>query len=324
MKAIRIHQYGGPEVLKVEELPTPTPGNGQVRVRVEAIGVNFIDTKHRLGEFKHILPPLPLTLGLEGAGVVDEVGPGVTGVKPGDRLGWPSFLGSYATDLVIPIDRAIILPPKVSCRQAAAVLNNGATAHYLTHTTYPVKAGDLCLVHAAAGGVGRLLCRMAKLRGARVFGTVSTEAKALLAREAGADETILYTQQDFEREVRRLTHGKGVNVVYDSIGKDTFEKSLNCLAVRGTLVLFSQASGPVPAFNPWVLWEKGSLFLTAPGLPNHIASREDFLKHVEPVLRWAAEGELDVAVRQYPMEQVTEAHHAVATRQALAKLLLTP
>ena len=247
MRAIRVHQYGGPEAMKLEELPTPKPGDGQALVRLEAAGVNFIDVYQRTGLYKG---QLPLRLGLEGAGIVEAVGAGVTTVKRGDRVAWTGIPGSYATHNVVPADRLVTLPAGVDARAGAAAMLQGMTAHYLAHSTYPLKAGDTCLVHAAAGGVGLLLCQMAKRAGARVIGTVSTEEKAELAREAGADEVILYTRQDFEAEVKRLTGGKGVDVVYDSVGKDTFDKSLNCLAPRGCMVLFGASSGPVGAVRP--------------------------------------------------------------------------
>ena len=324
MKAVRIREFGGPEVLRIEELPTPKPEAGEVLVRIAAIGVNFIDTKHRDGTFKARLPTPPFTLGLEGAGVVEALGPGVCELAVGDRVGWPSFLGSCASHIRIPAARVLRLPDALDFEQAAAVLNNGATAHYLCHTTYPLKAGETCLVHAAAGGVGRLLCSMAKRRGARVLGTVSTREKAEVARQAGADETILYNDVDFATEARRLTGGKGVSVVFDSVGQTTFAKSLDSLAPRGMLVLFSQASGPVPPIDPWTLWEKGSLFLTAPSLPLHIASREELVEHAGAVLDWAAAGKLPVPVRAYPISEVAQAHRRIVERTALTKLVLVP
>jgi len=322
MKAIRVHQYGGPEVMKLEELATPAPGPGQARVRLEACGVNFIDIYQRSGLYK---AALPFSLGLEGAGTVEAVGPNVTAVKAGDRVAWTGVPGSYATHNLVPADRLVVLPAKLGFQDGAAAMLQGMTAHYLSSSTYPLKPGDSCLVHAAAGGVGLLLCQMAKMRGARVIGTVSTDAKAKLAREAGADEVILYTQQDFEAEVKRLTGGKGVNVVYDSVGKDTFDKSLNCLAPRGYLALFGQSSGPVPPFDAAVLGAKGSLFLTRPSLNNHTATREELLQRAGEVLGWIADGKLRLRVeRTYPLTEAPEAHKALAGRQSTGKILLLP
>ena len=256
MQAIRIHQYGGPEVLELEQLATPEPGPGQARVQVEAAGVNFIDIYQRSGLYKGALPFTP---GNEGAGVVAATGPGVQDLKVGDRVAWAGALGSYSTDAVVPASALVPLPDGVSTRDGAAAMLQGMTAHYLVTSTYPVQAGDTCLVHAAAGGVGLLLCQMAKMRGARVIGTAGSSEKAALARQAGADEVILYQDEDFEAAVKRLTDGKGVNVVYDGVGKDTFDGSLNSLKPRGTLALFGAASGAVPPFDPQMLNAKGSL-----------------------------------------------------------------
>ena len=322
MKAVRVHQHGGPEVMKLEELPTPAPGPGQARVKIEACGVNFIDIYQRTGLYKGAFP---FTLGLEGAGTVEAAGPDVKEVKVGDRVAWTGVPGSYATHNVIPADRLVVLPTKLSFQDGAAAMLQGMTAHYLSHATYPLKPGDSCLVHAAAGGVGLLLCQMAKMRGARVIGTVSTEAKAKLAREAGADDVILYTQQDFEAEVKRLTGGKGVNVVYDSVGKDTFDKSLNCLAPRGYLVFFGQSSGPVPPIDPQVLNAKGSVFLTRPGLGNYTGTREELLQRAGDVLGWIASGKLRLRIeRSYPLAEAAEAHKALAGRQTTGKVVLLP
>ncbi len=322
MKAVRVHQHGGPEVMKLEELPTPAPGPGQARIKIEACGVNFIDIYQRSGLYKGALP---FALGLEGAGTVEAAGPNVTEVKVGDRVAWTGVPGSYATHNVIPADRLVVLPAKLSFQDGAAAMLQGMTAHYLSHATYPLKPGDSCLVHAAAGGVGLLLCQMAKMRGARVIGTVSTEAKAKLAREAGADEVILYTREDFEAEVKRLTGGKGVNVVYDSVGKDTFDKSLNCLAPRGYLVFFGQSSGPVPPFDAQVLGAKGALFLTRPSLVNYTGTREELLQRAGDVLGWIAAGKLRLRVeRTYPVAEAAEAHKALAGRQTTGKVLLLP
>jgi NADPH:quinone reductase len=320
MHAVRIHQHGGPEVLRYEEVPTPAPGEGQVLVRLVACGVNFIDIYQRKGLYKL---DLPATLGQEGAGVVEAVGPGVTEVKPGDRVAYSNVLGSYAEYVVVPAQRLVPIPEGVTYQQAAAAMLQGMTAHYLVTSTYPLKPGDVCLVHAAAGGVGLLLVQMAKRRGATVIGTVSTEEKAKLAREAGADHVILYTQQDFEAEVLRVTEGRKLQVVYDSVGKDTFEKSLNCLALRGMLVLYGQSSGPVPPFDPQVLAQKGSLFLTRPVLWHYTTTREELLWRAGEVLDWVRTGELQLRVdRAYPLAQAAEAQRALEGRQTTGKVLL--
>ncbi len=322
MRVVRVQQYGGPEVMGLEEVSTPEPGPGQVRVKVKAAGVNFIDIYQRSGLYKGTLP---LAMGLEGAGTVEAVGPQVTGVKVGERVAWTGIPGSYATHTLIPADRLVGLPRKVSFQEGAAAMLQGMTAHYLAHAAFPLTRGQACLIHAAAGGVGLLLCQMATMRGARVIGTVSTEAKAKLARKAGADEAIIYTRDDFEAEVKRLTSGRGVNVVYDSVGKDTFEKSLNCLALRGFLVLFGQSSGPVLSFDPQVLSARGSLFLTRPTLVHYIATRRELLKRAEDVLGWIERGKLRLRIEHtYPLAEAAEAHRALAGRQTTGKLLLLP
>jgi NADPH:quinone reductase len=322
MRAIRVHQYGGPEAMVVDELDTPEPAAGQAVVEVAAAGVNFIDTYQRSGAYKGALP---LGLGLEGAGTVRAVGAGVSDVKEGDRVAWNGVPGSYATEAAVPADKLVPLPEKLSFEDGAAAMLQGMTAHYLTHSTYPLKSGDTCLVHAAAGGVGLLLCQMAKMLGARVLGTVSTEEKAQLAREAGADEVILYTQQDFQAEARRLTDGKGVDVVYDGVGKDTHEKSLDSLAPRGYMVLFGQSSGGVPPLDPQILAAKGSLFLTRPTLVNYTATREELLQRSGDVLGWIESGKLRVRVgHTYPLDQARQAHEDLQGRKTTGKLLLLP
>lgn len=322
MRAIRVHAHGGPEVLELDEAPVPLPGSGQALVRIEAAGVNFIDIYHRSGLYK---VPLPLVPGQEGAGVVTALGPDAAGVAIGDRVGYTGVLGAYAEFAVVPADRLVPLPPGVTARQAAAALLQGVTAHYLATSTYRLAAGETCLVHAAAGGLGLLLCQIAKRLGARVIGTVSTEAKAQLARAAGADEVILYTQQDFEAEVKRLTGGAGVRVVYDSVGKTTFDKSLNCLARRGMLVLCGQSSGPVPPLDPQVLNQKGSLYLTRPTLAHYTATRDELLARAGEVLGWVADGSLTVRIGgEYPLAQAAEAHRALAGRETTGKVLLLP
>jgi NADPH2:quinone reductase len=322
MRAIRVENHGGPEVLQLVELPEPTPEPGELLVRVEAAGLNFIDVYHRTGLYPN---PLPFTPGLEGAGVVTARGEEVSAFRVGDRVTWTRALGSYAESVRVPQDQAVAIPPGVDSRDAAAVMLQGLTAHYLSSSTYPLERGDTCLVHAAAGGVGLLLVQMAKEAGARVFGTVSTEEKAALAREAGADEVILYTERDFLEEVRRLTDGKGVNVVYDGVGKATAEKSLDCLAPRGMMVFFGNASGPVDPIDPLVLTQKGSLFVTRPTLFDYIPDRLSLEKRSTDVLNGVALGELRVRIGQTcPLEQAAEAHRALEGRKTTGKVLLLP
>jgi len=322
MRVIRVHQYGGPEVLKWEEQPAPKPEAGQALVRLEAVGVNYIDIYHRTGLYKN---PLPFTLGLEGAGVVEAVGAGVSEVRVGERVAYQGVQGSYATHALVPAARLVSLPAGLDARTGAAAMLQGMTAHYLVHATYPLKPGETALVHAAAGGVGRLLIQMAKRLGARVLGTVSTPEKARLAKEAGADEVIQYTTQDFEAEVKRLTGGRRVQVVYDSVGKTTFEQSLNVLAPRGTLVLFGQASGPVPPVDLGTLAAKGSLYVTRPTLGHYVATREELLKRAGEVLGWVKSGELKLRIEHtFPLAQAAEAHRALEGRRTTGKVLLLP
>lgn len=322
MKAIRVHTPGGPEVLRYEDVPEPTPKAGEALVKVDAAGLNYIDIYYRTGLYK---AELPLTLGLEAGGTVTAVGPGVTDVKPGDRVAYTGVPGAYAEYAAVPAARLVTLPDGISTRQGAAAMLQGMTAHYLACTTWPLKAGDVCLVHAAAGGVGLLLCQIAKQRGARVLGTVSTPEKAKLAREAGADEVILYTSQDFEAEVKRLTGGRGVQVVYDSVGKDTFDRGLNCLAPRGMMVLYGQSSGPVGAFDPQVLNQKGSLFLTRPSLFHYVADRAELLQRAGEVLGWIREGRLRLRTAfEFPLREAAEAHRALEGRRTTGKVLLIP
>ena len=322
MHSIRIHATGGPEVLSFEESVLPAPGPGQALVRHEAIGINFIDVYHRVG-----LYPVgrPFTPGLEAAGVVEQVGEDVEVVRPGDRVAYADVLGAYAESAVVPADRLVPVPAGVSSEDAAAVMLQGMTAQYLATTTRPLAPGDSCLVHAAAGGLGLLLCQVAHRRGARVIATVSTEAKAALAREAGADEVILYTQQDFEAETRRLTGGAGVQVVYDSVGKTTFEGGLRVLAPLGTMVLCGQSSGPVPPFDPQLLAQRGSLHLTRPRLFDYIRGREALLARASEVLGWVADGTLKVRIgERWPLARAGDAHRALEARTTTGKLLLTP
>ena len=322
MKAIRVQSPGGPEALRYEDVPQPSPAAVQVLVKVEAVGVNYIDVYQRTGLYK---VATPFTLGQEAAGVVTAVGPGVTDPKVGDRVAYTSILGAYAEYAVVPADRVVVLPDGVTARQAAAALLQGMTAHYLACTTYPLKAGDTCLVHAAAGGVGLLLCQIASRRGARVIGTVSTREKAALAREAGARDVILYTEQDFEAEVKRLTNGLGLQVVYDSVGKTTFEKGLNCLTRRGMMVLYGQSSGPIASFDPQVLSQKGSLFLTRPTLAHYITTRAELVARAGEVLSWVKSGTLKVRIEhEFSLAETAEADRALEARKTTGKLLLIP
>jgi len=322
MKAVRVHQYGGLEALKYEEVPVPEPGEGEARVKIEAIGVNFLDVYQRIGRYQGTPP---FTLGQEAAGTVDEVGPGVTEVKPGDRVVYASVQGSYAEYAIVPSWRLAPVPEGVDAQKAVAMMIQGMTAHYLTHSTYPLKPGETALVHAAGGGTGQLLVQLAKLCGARVIGTVSTEEKAARAREAGADEVILYTQTDFESEVKRLTNNAGVDVVYDSVGKDTFDKSLNCIRRRGYMVLFGQSSGSVAPIDPQTLNAKGSLYLTRPFLAHYTADRTELLGRVNDLFNWIATGELKVRIdKTFPLADSGEAHRYLEDRQSKGKLLLIP
>ncbi|MEP7190057.1 MAG: quinone oxidoreductase, partial [Roseiflexaceae bacterium] len=318
MKAIRIHGFGGPEALSADELPLPEPGPGQARVKLAAAGVNFIDTYHRKGLYPG---QLPLTLGQEGAGVVDAVGAGVSEVQPGDRVVYAGVQGAYAEYALVPAARMVQVPSEVSFETAAAAMLQGLTAHYLAFSTFPLKPGDTALIHAAAGGVGRLLVQLAKRCGARVIGTASTDAKIALARSGGADEVIAYTREDFEATTKRLTDGKGVDVVYDSVGKTTFDQSLNCLRPRGYLVLYGQSSGPVAPLDPQVLNGKGSLFLTRPTLGHYIATRDELLSRSNDLFGWIASGELDVQIDQtFPLAQAADAHRYLEDRHTKGKV----
>lgn len=321
MKAIRVHEHGGPDVMKLEDVPVPEPGPKQALVRLSASGVNFIDVYFRTGLYK---AEAPTSIGSEGAGVVEKIGPGVTEVAVGDRVAYAMARGSYAEYAVVPAAVLVKLPDGITFEQAAAAMLQGMTAHYLTHSTYPLKQGDSCLIHAAAGGAGLMTVQMAKARGARVFGTVSTEAKAQLARENGADDVIRYTEQDFEQEVQRLTNNRGVDVVYDSVGKTTFEKSLNCLRPRGVMALFGASSGAVPPVDPQTLNAKGSLFLTRPSLAHHVLTRDELLWRAGDVLNGVASGKLRLHIDgAYPLSEVAQAHRALESRATTGKLLIT-
>src|ERR1017187_32904 len=321
MQAIRPSQTGGPEVLQRVEVPTPTPGPTEVLVQVAASGLNFIDVYHRTGLYPL---PLPLPIGLEGAGTVEQVGGAVSDLKVGARVAWAAVPGSYATHVVAPAERLVPIPDDVAMDAAAALLLQGMTAHYLTKTTFPLRAGHTALVHAAAGGVGLLLIQLAKRAAAQVIGTVSTEAKAALAKEAGADHVINYQVSNFAAEAKRLTGGRGVDVVYDSVGKVTFDGSLEALAPRGYLVLYVQSSGVVPSLDPARL-AKGSYFLTRPSLPHYTATRAELLSRAGDLLQMVGAGQLCVRIdRTFPLAQAADAHRALTARQTTGKVLLIP
>ncbi|HEX2728233.1 MAG TPA: quinone oxidoreductase [Rubrobacteraceae bacterium] len=323
MKAVRINEFGGPEVLSYEDVEIPEPGPGQARVRLAASGVNFIDVYQRTGVYPG---DLPRTLGLEGAGEVDAVGEGVEDLSVGDYAAFAMAPGSYAEYVTVPADKLVPFNVTlVEARVAAAVMLQGMTAHYLTHSTFPLEEGQTALVHAAAGGVGLLLCQMAKMKGARVIGTVSTEEKAALAREAGADEVILYTEQDFVQETRRITGGEGVHVVYDSVGKTTFDGSLDCLRMRGYMVLFGGSSGQVPPFDLQILNQKGGLFVTRPSLAQYTATREELMWRAESLFSWIGQGNLNVRIGgTYSLADTAQAHRDLEGRKTTGKLILVP
>jgi NADPH2:quinone reductase len=321
MKAIQVKQVGGPEAMEVVEMPVPQPKANQAVVKLAASGVNFVDVYFREGRYK--AAELPFVLGQEGAGVVTDVGAEAKSVKVGDRVAWTGVQGAYAEYAAVPADRLVPIPQAVSDQQAAGAMLQGMTAHYVSHDTYPLKRGETALVHAAAGGVGLLLVQMAHNIGARVIATVSTEEKAKLARAAGADEVILYTHADFEAETKRLTDDKGVNVVYDSVGKTTFEKGLNVLRPRGMMVLFGGSSGAVPPFDPVLLSQKGSLYLTRPTLVNYIATREELVARSGAVFGMIATGKLKLRIEHtYPLAEVQRAHRDLEGRKTTGKLLL--
>ena len=322
MKAIRVADVGGPDVLRLEEVPVPEPGPGQILLRVEAAGVNFVDVYHRKGLYK---VQLPFTPGREAAGVVERVGADVRGIRPGDRVVSETVVGGYADYALVAADRAVPVPDGVDTRLAAAVMLQGLTAHYLAYSTYPMRSGETCLVHAAAGGVGLLLCQIASRIGARVIGTAGSEEKARLARQAGAAEVILYAETDFLEEVRRLTGGSGVQVVYDSVGRTTFLKGLDCLAPRGLMALYGQSSGPVEPLDPQLLNQKGSLFLTRPTLAHYVSSRSELLRRSEELLGWVQDGSLRVRIgREFPLASAAEAHTELEGRRTTGKILLAP
>jgi len=322
VKCIQVKEPGGPEKMSLVEVETPEPGPGQALVRIVASGVNFLDVYLREGTYYKV--ELPLTLGNEAAGTVEAVGRGVTEVAAGDRVAYAMVRGSYAEYAVVPADRLVKIPDRVGFVEAAAIMLQGMTAHYLTHSTYKLTSDDTCLVHAAAGGAGGLLVQVAKMRGARVLGTVSTEEKARVARECGADETILYTKERFDEAVMRITGGRGVDVVYDSVGQDTVEGSLNCLRTRGMLVVFGQSSGPIPPIDTGTLNRKGSLFLTRTGLAHHLLTREELLWRAGDVLDWVATGKITPRIgATYPLSDAATAHRDLESRRTVGKLILT-
>ncbi|MBL8206129.1 MAG: quinone oxidoreductase [Blastocatellia bacterium] len=322
MRAIVVETCGAPEMMVYRDAERPQPKAGEALVKLEAIGLNFIDVYHRTGLYPL---PRPFIPGMEAAGVVEAIGEGVTEVKPGDRVAYAMYPGAYAEYSTVPVWKLVHVPSNVSAEQAAAAMLQGMTAHYLVTSVYPLKAGETALIHAAAGGVGLLLIQMVKNIGGRVIGTVSTTAKADLARAAGADEVILYSEQDFETETRRLTDGKGVAVVYDSVGKDTFLKSLNCLAPRGMLALFGQSSGSVPPFDPGLLAQKGSLFLTRPSLAHYAATREELLWRAGEIFKWIGAGKLHLRIEKiFPLADAAEAHRQLEGRKTTGKVLLIP
>lgn len=319
MKAVRVHAPGGPEVLQYEDVDRREPGAGEALVQIATAGLNYLDVQYRIGRVK---APVPFTIGTEASGVVRAVGPGVTEVAVGDRVAYAMVLGSCAEYAIVPASKLVTLPAALDFKTAAAAMLQGLTAHYLTHSTFALKAGDTALVHAAAGGIGLALTQVCRILGARVIGTAGTEAKAALARQAGANDVILYREQDFEAEVQRLTDGRGVDVVYDSVGRDTFDKSLNCLRPRGMLALFGFSSGLVPPFDPGVLGAKGSLFLTRPGLNQYIATREELLTRSRALFDWLVDGSLRVHVdRTYPLAEVAAAHRALEARRTAGKVI---
>jgi NADPH2:quinone reductase len=322
MRAIRVHETGGPEVLRFEDVPEPVAGDGELLIDVEAVGVNFIEIYQREGLYQ---VPRPFTPGGEAAGTVRAVGAGVTSFSVGDRVVSQSMKGAYAERAVVPAAKAVKIPDGVTSKAAAAVFLQGLTAHYLSTSTFPLAPAQRALVHAAAGGVGLLLCQMARMRGATVIGTASTAEKRKLALEAGADHVIDYTTQDFAVEIMRITEDHGVHVVYDSVGATTFDKSLDCLAPRGMMVLFGQSSGPVPPMDPQVLNRKGSLFLTRPTLNSYVAARQELVQRSDDVLGWVKSGELAVRIgAEFPLEKAAEAHAELAGRRTTGKVLLIP
>jgi NADPH2:quinone reductase len=322
MKLIQVTQTGGPGELKIADAPIPTPAAGQALVRIAASGVNFIDVYFRTGLYK---VDLPFTPGSEASGVVESVGPGVDVVQPGDRVAYAMVRGSYSEYALVPAAQLVKLPAGLDFEKAAAAMLQGMTAHYLTHSTFPLKRSDIALVHAAAGGAGGLIVQMAKMLGATVIGTAGSDEKAAIAKQAGADDVIVYTKQDFVSETKRLTNGRGVDVIYDSVGATTFMKGLDVLRPRGMMVLFGQSSGVVPPFDLGILNPKGSLFVTRPSLAHYAATRDELLWRAGDVLRWIAEGKLKLRIdRTYPLAQAADAHRDLEGRKTAGKLILLP
>ena len=322
MKAIRVHAHGGPEAMVLEELPLPSPGPGQVLVEVKAAGVNLFDTQLRSGLYKR---DLPLTLGLEGSGIVQAIGPDVSDIAVGDRVAFIFAAGSYATHTLVAAERVVPLPAGIGFEDAAAVLFQGLTAHYLATSTFALAPGTSCLVHSAAGGCGILLCQIAKIRGAEVIGAVSTPAKADIARDAGADHVVVYAAEDFAEAVKRITHGRGVDVVYDAVGLDTYIRSMNSLRPRGTLALYGEASGLVPPIDPRELLFRKSLFLTRTGLDHYIADRNELRSRTDDIFAWVAQGRLKQKIfATYSLEEAATAHRTIESRASAGKLLVVP
>jgi NADPH:quinone reductase len=321
MRAVRIHRHGGSDALEIETIPVPKPGAGEALVRLDAAGVNFVDVYKRAGLYKL---PLPATLGEEGAGTVVATGDGVTDIREGDRVAWASVTGAYAEYASIPARRLVPLPSGVTTQQGAAMMLQGMTAHYLATSTYALREGDRCLIHAAAGGVGLLLVQIAKMRGAFVIGTAGSDAKAALARAAGADHVIVYTREDFVTEAKKATDGQLLHVVYDSVGESTFLPGLDLLAPRGTMALFGQSSGPVAAIDPQILNQKGSLFLTRPSLAHYVLTRDELMWRAGELFEWVERGQLDVRIgARFPLEKAADAHDALEGRMTTGKVLLT-
>ncbi len=322
MKAVRVYETGGPDKLVFEDLPAPSPGPGQALVKIHAIGLNFIDIYYRTGLYK---APLPLIPGSEAAGVVETIGKDVKMVQPGERVAYAGPIGAYADYALVNEWQLVKIPDAIDDRTAAAAMLQGMTAHYLTHSTFPLRSGETALLHAAAGGVGLLIIQLIKKIGAKVIGTVSTEEKAKLALSAGLDHVILYQQTDFEQEVKKITDGRGVDVVYDSVGRTTFDKSLNCLRRRGMMVLFGQSSGPVPPFELSLLNAKGSLYVTRPGLPHYTATRDELLWRAGDIFKWISDGSLKLRIHgEYRLQEAADAQRALETRQTAGKVLLMP